>query len=143
MSTEAGFMPRYTPEEAQMLSGLQLAYIGDSVFDLLVRTRILATGSRVHDLHRMATARVNAVSQARALEKLLPRLSPEETAIVRRGRNAHAHHTVPKAATQGDYSRATGLEALLGYLYLTHAESRLCEVFSIILEDELSCPEQT
>ena len=142
MSTETGFMPRYAPEEARMLSGLQLAYIGDSVFDLMVRTRMLTTGSRVHDLHRMATSRVNAVSQARALEKLLPSLTPEETEIVKRGRNAHAHHTVPKAATAGDYSRATGLEALFGYLYLTHEDERLCEIFGI-LEEEITCPQQT
>ena len=122
------FSPVLTPEEARMLSPLQLAYVGDSVHALLVRTHLLQKNLLVKDMHRAANEAVSAVSQARELARLLPRLSEEEAAIVRRGRNAHPHHSAPKSASVGEYAEATGLEALLGYLYLTGQSGRIREL---------------
>jgi ribonuclease-3 family protein len=120
--------PRMAREEAQMLSPLQLAYVGDSVHALLARTHLLQKNLLVKDMHRAANEAVSAVSQARELTRLLPRLSEEEAAIVRRGRNAHPHHGAPKSASVGEYAEATGLEALLGYLYLTGQSERIREL---------------
>ncbi len=142
MSFSAAERPLYSVEEARMLSGLQLAYVGDSVYDLLVRTYLMRSGCRVHEMHRMATERVNAVSQAKAAENVLQQLTEEETLIVKRGRNAHPHHSVPRAATAGDYALATGLEALLGFLYLTGQDERLYRIFAL-LEESRTCPEHT
>lgn len=108
-----------------MLSPLQLAYVGDSVHALLVRTYLMEKNLKVKDMHKLATGAVNAVSQNQALSLILPLLSDEETAIVKRGRNAHPHHSAPKSATVSEYAGATGLEALLGYLYLTGNMERL------------------
>lgn len=134
--------PSFSREEARMLSGLQLAYIGDTVYDLLIRQSLLMHDSRVKDMHKAAVQRVNAVAQARTLTQLLPFLTEEETDIVRRGRNAHPHHTAPKAASTGDYAMATGLEALIGFLYLTGEDDRLYHLFAIS-EDNASCPKQS
>ena len=119
------FSPSLTPEEARMLSPLQLAYVGDSVHALLVRTHLLQKNLLVKDMHRAANEAVSAVSQAKELARLLPLLSEEEAAIVRRGRNAHPHHGAPKSASVGEYAEATGLEALLGYLYLTGQSEKI------------------
>lgn len=122
------FSPVLTPEEARMLSPLQLAYVGDSVHALLVRTHLLQKNLLVKDMHRAANEAVSAVSQAKELARLLPLLSQEEAAIVRRGRNAHPRHGAPKSASVGEYAEATGLEALLGYLYLTGQSGKIREL---------------
>ena len=122
------FSPNLTSEEARMLSPLQLAYVGDSVHALLVRTRLLQKNLLVKDMHRASNEAVSAVSQARELARLLPLLSQEEADIVRRGRNAHPHHGAPKSASVGEYAEATGLEALLGYLYLTGQSGKIREL---------------
>ena len=122
------FSPALTPEKARMLSPLQLAYVGDSVHALLARTRLLQKNLLVRDMHRAANEAVSAVSQARELQRILPLLSEEEAAVVRRGRNAHPHHSAPKSASVGEYAEATGLEALLGYLYLTGQSGRIREL---------------
>lgn len=119
-----------------MLSPLQLAYIGDSVHALLVRGMLMTHDLPVKAMHRLSTAAVNAVSQSRAVERLMPMLSEEETEIYRRGRNAHARHTGPKSATTEEYAAATGLEALLGYLYLTGRFDRLMALAPYL------CPEE-
>ena len=126
------FSPALTPEKARMLSPLQLAYIGDSVHALLVRTNLLQKNLLVRDMHRASNEAVSAVSQARELAALLPLLAPEEADIVRRGRNAHPHHSGPKSASTADYAGATGLEALLGYLYVTEQSERLRELLPYI-----------
>ena len=126
------FSPALTPEKARMLSPLQLAYIGDSVHALLVRTNLLQKNLLVRDMHRASNEAVSAVSQARELASLLPLLSPEEADIVRRGRNAHPHHSAPKSASTADYAGATGLEALLGYLYVTEQSERIKELLPYI-----------
>lgn len=117
------------PEKARLLNPLQLAYLGDSVWDLLVRSRLLYAGRNVHNMHRAATGSVNAGAQAQALERMTPLLSPEEAEIARRGRNAHARHPAPRNQNPADYQAATALEALVGFLYVTGQEERLLELF--------------
>lgn len=112
---------------------LQLAYIGDSVYHLLVRGTVLRGKRKLHAMHLAATSKVNAVSQAKTLRALLPHLTEEEADYVRRGRNAQAHHGVPKAASSADYSAATALETLIGYLYVSGQEERLGELYQLTL----------
>ena len=133
--------PRMTAEQAQMLSPLQLAYVGDSVHALLVRTGLVRKNWLVRDMHRAANEAVSAVSQARELKRLEPLLTEEEAAIVRRGRNAHPHHSAPRSASAGEYAEATGLEALLGYLYLTGRTERIAALAPYLYAEEMEpCP---
>ncbi len=124
-----------TREQARLLSPLQLAFVGDAVHAMLVRARMIKKNLSVHDMHLQATRKVNAVFQAKAMQTVFPLLTEEEQQIALRGRNAHAHHGAPKAATPQQYAWATGLEALLGYLYLTDQTDRLAEL-SPYLETE-------
>ena len=115
-------------KEPRLMSPLVLAYIGDTVYDLYVRTQLLLTcDATAHGLHVMATKRVCAKAQAEAVQRILPTLTEEEQYIFRRGRNSHMG-TVPKHAQMSDYRAATGLEALLGYLYLKGEDDRLNEL---------------
>ena len=99
-------------------SPLTLAYIGDAVYDLIIRTMVVEKGNRsANALHRAAVKYVNAGAQADMMEVLLAELTEEEAAVYHRGRNAKSH-TTAKNASVGDYRKATGFEALLGYLYL-------------------------
>ena len=120
--------PSLSPEEARMLSPLQLAYVGDSVHALMVRVKLIGDNLKVKDMHVAATRAVNAVSQCKALQSCMDSLTEDEMAIVKRGRNAHARHSAPKSASTQEYAGATGLEALLGYLYLTGNFARLEEL---------------
>ena len=117
-------------KDAELKNPLTLAFIGDTVWDLLVRQALLETSARVNTLHRRATAVVNAGAQSRALERLEPLLEEPEKAIVRRGSNAHCGHVAPRNQDPVDYRRATGLEALLGWLYLCGKRERLTELFT-------------
>ena len=122
--------------DINMLGGLSLAFIGDSVYDLMIRSYVLSKGdAKAEQLHRSAVKYANAEFQARAAEKLLPMLNEEEEAVYRRGRNAHSAHT-PKNKSEADYHKATGFEALMGYLYLTGNTERLYGLFDIILTVE-------
>ncbi len=115
-------------KEPRLMSPLVLAYIGDTVYDLYVRTQLLLTSdATAHGLHVMATKRVCAKAQAEAVQRILPTLTEDEQYIYRRGRNSHMG-TVPKHAQMADYRAATGLEALLGYLYLKGEDDRLNEL---------------
>lgn len=125
----------YTEKEALMLNGLQLAYIGDSVHHLFVRSELILVPMRVHDLHTKATEQVNAVAQAKKLAQITPHLTEAEQSIVNRGRNAHPHHAAPKSAGVADYANATGFEALLGFLYLTGQDDRIDSLLHIAQED--------
>lgn len=118
--------PALSPEQARMLSPLQLAYVGDSVHALLARTNLMEKNLPVRDMHAAANRAVSAVSQSREAKSILPLLTEDEADVFRRGRNAHPRHAGPKSATTGEYAGATGLEALLGYLYLTGQTDRLC-----------------
>lgn len=122
--------------ELRDISSIGLAHIGDAVYEILVRSDLITGGgTTASHLHQETTARVCAPAQAKAAEKLLPILSEDEAAVYRRGRNAGVHN-VPKNATHAQYSRATGLEALFGYLYLSGRTDRLKELFSMIMEEQ-------
>lgn len=113
----------------QLPGSLELAFVGDSVYDLYVRSHLTMKGGRVNDLNRKAVARVNAHAQCESLKKIEPLLDEDELAIVRRARNAK--QTPTKNADRMDYENATALEALLGYLYLTRSEKRLNELLRL------------
>ena len=125
-------LPRMEPREAAMLNPLQLAYMGDSVWEMIVRNRLILQRRNVHHMHTECVRTVNAGAQARAMRLLQPFLTEEEKAIVLRGRNAHAKHPSPRNQDPADYSESTGFEALLGFLYLTGSEKRLKELVEII-----------
>ena len=102
-------------------SPLTLAYIGDGVYELVIRTILVKKGNcPVNQLHKHASSLVKAGAQSKMMETLEPILTEEELAVYKRGRNAHSP-TMAKHATMADYRRATGFEALMGYLYLTTA----------------------
>lgn len=109
-------------------SPLTLAYIGDVVYDLVIRTVVVERGNRAaNELHKRTVRYVKAQTQARMIEALLPFLSEEEEAVYKRGRNAKSY-TTAKNASVADYRKATGYEALLGYLYLCDRMSRVLEL---------------
>lgn len=110
-------------EHGQLPGALELALVGDSVYDLYVRSRLVKKGGRVKEIHKNAVKHVNAHAQAVALERIEGELTEDEAGIVRRARNAK--QTPTKNADAGDYHKATALEALLGYLYLTGQNERL------------------
>lgn len=125
-----------SPAQAAQYSPLTLAFIGDAVYELLVRRQVIAKGSApVGKLHHRSVDFVRADAQAQAVRAILPALTEEETVILRRGRNANSAH-VAKHADPADYRYATGLEALFGYLYLTGEYARLCELFTRIVQDK-------
>lgn len=115
------------------LGPLVLAYIGDTVFDLYVRTQlVLSTRLTAHGLHLEAAKRVCASSQAESFKRIESMLTEEELAVYKRGRNGHMG-TIPKNASIGDYRSATGLEAVIGWLYLKGNDARLNEIMRAIL----------
>lgn len=129
-------MTEMTDREAKLLSPLGLAYIGDGIYELMTRRRILAEGNMpVQKLHRASVSLVCASAQSRAVALLRDDFSDEEMAIYKRGRNADSHP--PKNADPGEYRRATGLEALFGYLYLTGRYDRLEELYTRIYENHI------
>lgn len=114
---------------------LALAYMGDAVYELAVREYLMKKANMpVNTLHRYAKKYVSAVSQSRFFDVLAPSLTEEETAVYRRGRNSKPH-TAAKNASLADYKKATGLEALFGYLYLTEKHDRISELLDIIFEN--------
>ena len=121
---------------ARMFNPLQLAYIGDAVWELIVRSRIIYKGRSARHVHKDAVACVNAHAQSEAFRRIEALLTEEEADIARRGRNAHAHHAAPKNQDAADYRAATALEALIGYLYLTGQEERLLTLFMQSQEDD-------
>ncbi|MCL2671276.1 MAG: ribonuclease III [Clostridiales bacterium] len=117
------------------LPALQLAYAGDTVYDLFVRTFLLDhCDASVHALHNLSAKLVCAHGQAEAFHRISPLLTAEELAVYKRGRNAHSA-TIPKHATVADYRVATGLETLLGYLYLSGEDARLSELMAVVLQN--------
>lgn len=111
--------------DLRVYSPLALAYIGDAVFDLVIRSAVVGRGNtKASRLHQRTSRIVKAHTQADMIEALLPCLTDEERDIYRRGRNAHSP-TMAKNATMADYRKATGLEALMGYLYLSDRFDRI------------------
>ncbi len=116
------------------LNALQLAYVGDTIHDLYVRTLLVSRGMKVGAMHKQAVRMVSAFAQARMLEAIEPELTEEELDVVRRGRNAQAKHAAPKNADPADYSHSTALEALWGFLYVTGRLDRLDELVRNAIE---------
>ncbi len=113
---------------------LNLAFIGDGVFDLLVREH-LVSGSNDHvgELNKAKVEMVNCKSQAEFVKKIMPALTEEEVEVYKRGRNTKVN-SASKHSTLSDYHAATGLEALFGYLYLKGDSERIKELFTLIIE---------
>ena len=119
------------------ITNLGLAHVGDAVFELLCRSYLCCKGGKVvKNLHRDTVAMVNAPSQAKFADVILPHLTEEELSYFRRGKNAHTH-AAPKAATAQEYAKATGLETLFGALYLSGQTDRLNQLFHLIVEESL------
>lgn len=121
--------------QVRMMNPLVLAYIGDTVYDLFVRTFLVhAWDVSVHQLHLKSISFVNAGSQSETVHEIEALLTEDEKYIVRRGRNAKSG-TIPKNADVTEYRWATGFESLLGYLYLTGQEERLCEIAGYVFKN--------
>lgn len=117
---------------ASSLSPLTLAFVGDTVFDLLVRSELVCEANRpVDSLHKAASKRVCASAQSASIKAIMPMLSEEEEAVFKRGRNAKTGGT-PKNQSNADYHYATGLEALFGWLYLSGKTERINELFAAL-----------
>lgn len=120
--------------DTRTYSPLVLAYIGDGIYDLVIRTMMVGKGNaHVNLLHKRTSQLVKAHAQSEMISMLLPELTEEEQAAYRRGRNAHSP-TMAKNATMADYRRATGFEALMGYLYLEDRMDRLMELVLLGLD---------
>ena len=116
-------------ERASLMNPVVLAFVGDAVYTLLVRTELAVnSAAKANELNKRAAEIVSAHGQSGALERMLPLLTEEEDAVYRRGRNAKKT-TKSKNASVADYVRSTGFEALLGYLYLTGQTERIQELF--------------
>ena len=119
-------------EEIELMSPLTWAYIGDAVYELFIRNKLInETNLKPHKLHIEAIKYVKAKSQAEKLSEIYEILTDEEKNIVRRGRNTQNHH-LPKNANVQEYMYSTAFEALIGYLYLTKQNARLKEILDKI-----------
>ncbi len=115
-------------QDVRAYSPLTLAYIGDAVYDLVIRSVVVERANRsANDLHKKTVRYVKAETQAAMIMALLDELTSDEEAVYKRGRNAKSY-TTAKNASMGDYRKATGFEALMGYLYLTNQMDRLLEL---------------
>lgn len=128
-------MSETTHTKADGYSPLTLAFLGDGVYDLLVRETLVNTANRpAGELNRRKVAMVNCKAQAEFAELIMPSLSEKELAAYKRGRNA-APKCTPKNGSVADYHRATGLECLFGYLYVNGERGRINELFGLILHN--------
>ncbi len=123
-------------KQINSFSNLTLAHIGDAVFELLCRSYLCRQGSaNVGNLHKQTVQLVKAPAQAQFAEKMLPMLTQEELSYYRRGKNAHVH-AVPKGASPAEYAKATGVEALFGFLHLAGRDDRANELFCTVMEED-------
>ena len=121
-------------QDIRTYSPLTFAYIGDAVYDLIIRTMGVERANRpANELHRITVQYVSAGAQAKIVQGLMDDFTEEERAVYRRGRNAKPH-TMAKNASVADYLKATGFEAVLGYLYLTDNMERVLELVKKGLE---------
>ena len=124
-------------QDIRSYSPLTLAYIGDGVYELIIRTILVKKGNcPVNRLHKKASSLVKAAAQSNMMEVIEEKLTPEELSVYRRGRNAHSP-TMAKNATMADYRRATGFEALMGYLYLKEDYSRMVTLIRMGIGEEV------
>ena len=115
-------------QDIRSYSPLTLAYIGDGIYELVIRTMVTGWGNRpVNELNKLSTAYVKAETQAEMIIALKEELTEEEVEVFKRGRNAKPY-TKAKNATRADYHKATGFEALMGYLYLTGQTQRMLQL---------------
>ena len=122
-------------KDIRSFSPLTLAYIGDAVYEIVIRTIIVEKGNApVNKLHHKASSLVKAVAQKAAMEKILPLLTKEEEAVYKRGRNDKSY-TSAKNASVIDYRIATGFEALMGFLYLMGRNERMLELVKIAVNN--------
>lgn len=120
--------------DAKQYSPLALAFLGDSVYEIMVREYVLLSANMpASKLHSLKIKRVCAAYQAAAIDMIMSELTEEEIAIYKRGRNATGN-SVPKNGNAADYHKATGFESLFGYLYLTGEDQRLQTLFDIIIQ---------
>lgn len=132
-----------TKTEAKQLNPVALAFLGDTVYSLYVRERLALSGcGKVAQLQKVAAQVVSAKGQSVFLDKLIPAFTEEEADIFRRGKNAKKG-TKSKSATSLEYSRSTGFEAVLGYLYLIGETERIKELLSFSDEESFTLQEQT
>ena len=132
-----------TPDEAKQFSPLTLAFLGDSVYEVMVREQLLRQANRpARELHALAVAHVRAAYQAQAAERLAGLLTEDEADILRRGRNASGI-SVPRHASTADYRKATGFECLFGYLYLCGRTERLKALFDAVYDPDAPAAEDT
>ena len=125
-------LKKLTEAQARQLNPVNLAFLGDAVYSLWVRERLVRSGEgRAADFQRAAAKIVSAQGQSAFLERVLPVLTAEEEEIYRRGRNAKKA-TKSKHATAAEYNRSTGFEAVIGYLYLLDRGERIEELFSLL-----------
>lgn len=121
--------------DVNQYSPLVLAYIGDAVYEVFIRTLLISGGNApVHKLHKRSIDFVKAKAQSDVIHRILEHLSPEEQDIVRRGRNAKSG-TIPKNADVTEYKYATGFESLIGYLYLQRDYTRLIQILRMSVDD--------
>lgn len=121
-------------QDIRSYSPLVLAYIGDAIYEVYVRTILVKQGnSQVNKLHKRASRLVKAEAQSKMIKVMEPFFTEEEEAVYKRGRNAKSY-TTSKNASTGDYRRATGFEAVMGYLYLTEQYCRMIDLIKIGME---------
>ncbi len=124
-----------TSAQLGSISNLGLAYVGDGVYELMVRAYLCRQGKATNKgLHKAAVKYVAAPAQAAAVKVILPLLTEEEGDVFRRGRNA-SPHTIPQHASREEYAAATALEALFGWLYLQGNTARLNQLFGVMMEE--------
>ena len=124
-------------QDLRSYSPLTLAYIGDGVYELVIRTILVKKGNcPVNRLHKKASSLVKAGAQSAIMEVIEEKLTPEELSGYRRGRNAHSP-TMAKHATMADYRRATGFEALMGYLYLKEDYTRMLTLIRMGIGEDI------
>lgn len=124
-------------QDLRSYSPLTLAYIGDGVYELIIRTILVKKGNcPVNRLHKKASSLVKAGAQSAIMEVIEEELTPEELSVYRRGRNAHSP-TMAKHATMADYRRATGFEALMGYLYLKEDYTRMLTLVRMRIGEDI------
>lgn len=124
-------------DNPNLLSPSVLAFVGDAVYGLYVRTALAEVNRPSGELHKISVKLVNASAQAKAYKLLEPILTEKEMSVFKRGRNFHTSST-PKSATGGEYHTATGLESLFGFLYLSGNTERADELFKIIWQDYIN-----
>lgn len=121
-------------DNPKLLSPSVLAFVGDAVYGLCVRTKLSEVNRPSGELHRLSVKLVNAAAQAKAFEIISDMLTEDEMSVFKRGRNFHTNSR-PQSASSGQYHTATGVESLFGYLYLKGEKNRADELFCVIWDN--------